>query len=498
MYLLIVEVSQKQAYIFKSLRLRDNIRNSDNIAKATSKKYFEKKISGYTSENMVYSGGGHTVLQFETKESAVKFAQELTSKARIDFEGMEIFAKIMEYNNDLSPAENIENLCKELERKKSLRKSAFRKIDFGIDTILETTSNKVQNEDEYKYKGKKFKLAKDLKDLGGSKNDSDFIAVVHIDGNSMGDRVKNVREKYGKKGVNWNKFKDTLNKFSESIDSQFKEAFYDMVNVVIENILSGNLIKLDVLDSIPIRKLILAGDDVCFVCDGRIGLECAYTFMKKLNQKSNQVDGEKYYAAAGVCIVHSKFPFYRAYNISESLCSSAKKLLADTATTGCAIDWHIDFGEPDDNSREIKKRFIANDGTNMLLRPYFMCCDVKDMRKYEYFREFISDIINKSSKEFEARGKIKEMRNVIHEGESASNRYIKFNKIRGILVNSMTNYDIFKSSQANDLTSFQIEKGIYTEIESNNENSKDKTNNRRCVVFDAIESMDTFIKLEGV
>lgn len=486
MYLLIVEVSQKQAYIFKSLKLKDNVINSENIAKAVSDEYF-KEIEGYSfEENMVYSGGGHTVLQFDDKEKAKEFAKKLTLKARTEFEGMEIFAKLMEYDEKLSPGENIENLCESLEKKKSLRKSAFKRIDFGIDTLTsaEREDNSLRTADET-YKD--YKLAKEFGDLGGSENESNFIAVVHIDGNSMGDRVKRIREKYGI--GNWEDFKNKQREFSESIDKDFKEAFYGMVDVVIDNILNGNLIKLNTQDYLPIRKIILAGDDVCFVCDGRIGLECAYTFMKKLNEKKNAVDGENYYAAAGVCIVHSKFPFYRAYNISEGLCSSAKKLIAKKETQACAIDWHIDFGELEDSVSEIKKDYIADDGTDMLLRPYFVGVDFETTRKYENFRDLICNIANKSEKEFESKGKIKELRNVIREGENETNRYIVFNRINGLFVNSINNPDILKKLSENGFDNLDIKKGVYIE--------DDLSERKQCVIFDAIESLDTYIKLEG-
>lgn len=50
-------------------------------------------------------------------------------------------------------------------------------------------------------------------------------------------------------------------------------------------------------------------------------------------------------ACAGVAIVHQSYPFYKAYEIAESLCSSAKKYNASLDKEGCAnacaIDWHI-------------------------------------------------------------------------------------------------------------------------------------------------------------
>ena len=81
-HLMILEVSQKQAYIFGSRKLSDNIRRSEEIRFVTndgidyrnrggdgkdwaSADFFQLACpEGYSGEtNFVYAGGGHTVLQ---------------------------------------------------------------------------------------------------------------------------------------------------------------------------------------------------------------------------------------------------------------------------------------------------------------------------------------------------------------------------------------------------------------------------------------------------
>ena len=65
--LLIMEVSQKQAYIFKNKELKKNIDASYTIDEITSSGYFEKYFPEYYNKekNLVYSGGGHTILVFD-------------------------------------------------------------------------------------------------------------------------------------------------------------------------------------------------------------------------------------------------------------------------------------------------------------------------------------------------------------------------------------------------------------------------------------------------
>lgn len=64
--LVILEVSRKQDYIFASKRLKENARRSEDIRNVTSSEFFQE-VAGFAyqeSENLIYAGGGHTVLQF--------------------------------------------------------------------------------------------------------------------------------------------------------------------------------------------------------------------------------------------------------------------------------------------------------------------------------------------------------------------------------------------------------------------------------------------------
>ena len=119
-FLTILEVSQKQAYIFASNKLRDNIVNSEIIAYALSPEYIQKELAsfGYSDEaNMVYSGGGHTILEFDSTEKARACVSALTEKIYRDFDGLEVFSKIVKYDNIKSVQDNLKELTKELERK---------------------------------------------------------------------------------------------------------------------------------------------------------------------------------------------------------------------------------------------------------------------------------------------------------------------------------------------------------------------------------------------
>lgn len=478
-YLTILEVSQKQAYIFASNKLKDNIARSEIIVKVLSPKYLSEVLKGvgYTDENnMVYSGGGHTVLEFDSLEKAVSCTRILTEKVFREYDGLVIFAKTVEYDEAKSPKDNLKELTAQLEAKKSLRKSAFHQGTYGIEKI-ETETYDIAN-DEKAFVPEGYKAATAFGDLGGSKNESNFIAVVHIDGNGMGKRVEDLYTKIG--NIDWAETKKKLRLFSESIDEDFKAAFKDMNSVI-----SDNLKDKDFFDSIsikdnyfPVRRIITAGDDICFVSEGRIGLECAKVFIKELTKadRKNKVDGNGYSACAGVALVHQKYPFYKAYELAEMLCSGAKKyganvLDADEGKNISAIDWHVEFGELEDTVEDIRKNYKNTDGNSMVGRPYVISVTenvnadkITVEKNYDTFLKAVSRI--KQKEIGYATGKLKELRSALKEGLAATRHYLMFNRMEDILIEARPGYDPIKDE-------LMLK-----------------------VLFDAIEILDTFVEIK--
>ena len=199
--LTILEVSRKQDYIFSSKKLRENADRSNEIAYVTGSEFFRESAKNLYDEqrNMVYAGGGHTVLQFDSADQAVAFTRAVTEDALRRFEGMEIFAKTLPYDESKTPGENLNALSAALERKKAFRQSSFRQMSFGIEALDSLQNYRPQcaeKTDREKIPEnllappEGWEYPKQLADLSGD----NFIAVVHIDGNAMGNRVSSLYE----------------------------------------------------------------------------------------------------------------------------------------------------------------------------------------------------------------------------------------------------------------------------------------------------------------
>lgn len=502
-YLVILEVSQKQAFIFSSNKLKENVTNSAIIAWVTSSKYFKSVIDNDTlyneKENLVYAGGGHTVVVFDSHEQAKQFVSKVTFAVRKEYEGLEMFAKIHECNGEITN-EDLKKLSEELEVKKAERKAAFHQGSFGVEAAQKIQSRVRPKEEEMIDEAlapNGFERVYQMERLGGTKGESNFIAVVHIDGNSMGKRVEDLRKSM--EGMPWETYRAALRNFSESIDRDFKEAYHEMVNEVADQIMRGNLKQMSLLEyDFPVRRVITAGDDICFVTEGRIGIECAVIFMKKLAAKINKQDKKGYAACAGVAIVHQKYPFYRAYELAEELCISAKRYIATNAKgkdkslasgSVCTIDWHIEYGEMKDSLEEIREMYRTADGNRLEMRPYIVLDPHNDMqeeiRTYENLKKQVVKLI--SGDMDYARGKLKEMRSRLRAGEAEAGYYLKQNRMEGFLID-INDRDVTNDDIKNMKEGRTVERRAFV-----------KTNDgiKRSLLFDAIEIMDTYLSVEN-
>ncbi len=494
-YLTILEVSQKQAYIFASNKLQENIVNSEVIAKILSPAYLAEVLrgTGYSdNKNMVYSGGGHTILEFETKEESYQCAALLTETIYRDFDGLSVFVQTILYDENKSPKDNLKELTRQLEKKKSERLSYFHQGTYGVEKIDSTTLSAVPEKEESESKKQirenEYFVEKSFYpdgvtpvmafgDLGGSRDESNFIAVIHVDGNGMGKRVEEFYDMIGT--PDWNTTKKKLRKFSEGIDKDFKQAFRNMARVVGDNLKNGKLKDLDIQDNrFPLRRIITAGDDICFVTEGRIGIECAVVFLEELNKLSNAEDNKSYAACAGVALVHQKFPFYKAYELAEQLCKNAKINGSnispqDEGRSVSLVDWHIEFGEMGDSLEAIRRDYITGDGDCLFMRPYLVAAPDRIMedlilagRKYGDFKRLIGILQGKVKEESYPVGKIKELRGALKAGKTVAENYLRFNRMEDLLMKAMPAQDKLDISKTGS------------------------------ALFDAIELMDTFLSLE--
>ncbi len=426
-----LEVASKQNYIFSTKSLAENASRSAQIAYVTSSAFFPAVAQPYyeEGENLVYAGGGHTVLQFQSSQEASNFAKAVSLASFREQNGLQLFVKQVPYDVTKTPSQNLFALSQALEKKKNLRLSSLGQVTLGIEgAVLEdsqdTKSRKKGKVPPVVSAPKGWHYPQDFEALSHAlqgEYHNHFLAVIHIDGNAMGKRVEAVNKLYG--GEAWETYRKKLQIFSQSIQKDFQDAFAEMMEILCESN------EKNLKETLPLRPVILAGDDVCFVADGRIGLECARVYLEQLAKKTNQIDGIAYASCAGVALVHLKFPFFRAYQLSEQLCDNGKKYGASLNPDGkiSAIDWHMEFGQMKNNLGEIRQDYETEDGKQLELRPLVHLDEsgvpfpTTHKRSYAFFVNMTKEL---QKQDRVARGKLKEFRTALAQGEVESQFFL--------------------------------------------------------------------------
>jgi len=156
---------------------------------------------------------------------------------------------------------------------------------------------------------------------------NDWIAIIHADGNGLGQVVQKI-------GKDQKLFKRFSKKLDEATTLSACEAFE-----AVKNQFNNSKKK---PDFIPIRPIVLGGDDLTIICRADLALDFATTFISQFEKNTremlkddngglllkdvfeNETD-KRLTACAGIAYIKSSFPFYYGYNLAETLCSLAKK-----------------------------------------------------------------------------------------------------------------------------------------------------------------------------
>ncbi|WP_375475004.1 hypothetical protein [uncultured Nostoc sp.] len=531
----VVDTTGKQNYIFNTNRLRENIGASFLLSQAT-KEWVEDiletsfgvpkkpqaepiETSGLDAE-IIYANGGNALIVFKSREIAVNFTRILSKKVLTEASGVNLLVAHTDFDWEKDNLYTIvEDLKKnELEHQKYERIHSAPLLGLGVTASCNSTqlpavdrSDKHIDYDddegtdsylistETRQKLKAFKKA-NLKlqqifsnvvneniyqfpyrsdNLGRSEGKSSYVAVVHIDGNGMGDRFK----KHGE-GKENRDYINAMREFSKSVDTAGVEAFKAVNETLVSSINSGRFVgKLGGFDLkkdsksnifyLPFRPLVYAGDDITFICEGRLGIELAALFLQKF-EKQKVADRKPLTACAGVCVVKAHYPFSQAYQMSEDLCKVAKKFVkSEQQKHGVdyfsAIDWHLAASGLIGSISEIRQREyrVNNKSWYLEMRPLWLKRD-DEWCTWSGFTQVVSEF--KQGDNWRKRqNKIMALREVLRKGSIEA--------VEEFLLNyKLPNLPLFPESSS------QSEQLI-----------KQGWNNEICGYFDAIEAMDFYL-----
>lgn len=325
-------------------------------------------------------------------------------------------------------------IAKEVKAKTDAYTYASEKVRYEYDNILHD----------------KYDFASELEKIGCKEGES-YISVIHIDGNNMGVKFSKCKDSQERKELSLKVAKIVQNAFYELIKTIIAE--YDS-KAYAEALDMEKLVDKEGKKLLPIRPIIIGGDDITFVCPARVGIEYAKRFIEAVN-KQDFLNDEQYErmsrevkeenksmklsktmsCCGGVAIVPLKYPFFRAYQLAEHLCSSAKtKSRQDDSSL---IDFAILYGEMTPSLEQLcRYQYVAPEGY-LHYGPYYIkknsdediadkssindLLSLKDKLKAKVANNEIKDKL----KDKVASNKIKELRDVLTRDLHAQIRFLE-------------------------------------------------------------------------
>jgi len=457
----------------KTLELIFNKNNIDLYHWAKSPASIQ--VKGCADWEVGYIGGGNALLFFKNRDDAENFVKAWTCLLLKECPGLVPSIGVIEDFDFTNYTKSLRTLFVKLDKNKrscgvnvyiprhgisaecgysGLAKEIYSSapgIEDYVSSVVKTKLNwspeatKWLEDNLLTSSNKDYCFTTEIDELGQKKEEGNYIAVVHIDGNSTG--------KIFQDSPSLERTRRLSNFLAQMIIKAMEETVKETVNNInnISNILDLKNKNNKVV--LPLRPIIIGGDDITFVSAGKLGIWLAEEFIKNYKKltENNEFNNRLFSCCAGVLITKTHMPFYWAYQLSEDLCRSAKKRRREINDDGNWLDFHIAYGGFSGSTEEIRKKCYRAPNGTLTLRPFKLDDCSRSLEKYS-FKEMKKGI--KEINESLSKSKILELREVLSLASPAADIFVKNLEIRGHQLPSYPGGDFHKKLWVNDETPY--------------------------------------------
>jgi hypothetical protein len=483
--LTVIDASGVQDYIFGTNNLKQNVGASYLVECATrgwavealprqhnvtatdgDTAFTDQRIEdGELKAEVLYAGGGNTAIVFASRDLAIDFAHRLSRRVLSEAPGLRLNLVHHGFDWDTQALGGSSGAMKVafdlLLRQKEEQSRPWPTLGLSVTaacvyTGLPAVDEVGEDEDRHPVSAevvakleaerpahdrlKKiisfhgYDVPKDLDDFGRTRGESSYIAVVHCDGNGMGKRIQEIRDSFTPAGSN-RRFVAGLRTFSESIRTAalnaLRSAAHALAGCVVEK--EGKRVIAEVIEirdnKLPLRPIVFGGDDVTFVCDGRLGLGLAAYYLREFSRQK-LADGQLAHCRAGIAVVKAHYPFASAYRLADALCGSAKAYIRERqqpphSENGLtAMDWHFATAGLSSGLEEIRRRQYTVNAEKLLMRPVRLTDPDKHWRSWDTFRRLALEF--QGGEQWAARrNKVRSLREALRAGPDAVRHFCK-------------------------------------------------------------------------
>ncbi|MFH1465586.1 MAG: hypothetical protein ABIO70_14460 [Pseudomonadota bacterium] len=167
-----------------------------------------------------------------------------------------------------------------------------------------------------------------------------YIAVVHADGNGVGNIVQRLSEEHPSE----DRFAVKA-RFSSALSTATERAAKEAIEKLVgwtrrdDNFADGRG-----GHELRARPIVLGGDDLTFLVDARYGIPFTLAFLEAFQNATRAekdiLSGQGLDACAGLAFTKTGFPFHAGHALAESLCNAAKKGLRQGEHTPSGLLFH--------------------------------------------------------------------------------------------------------------------------------------------------------------
>lgn len=302
--------------------------------------------SGDLQAAELFVGGGNDTLLFNDEESFRALNAAFTYRLLRDFSGMTplcvgIPVQAEDYQADWA------ELMQKLEREKNqvamnvtpvapfamMDRVMWQPYTETVDRGNERVRLSAESFAKWKYAvehGLVDEDARFLDELVTRRGEESLLAMVHADGNSLGQKIRAALGDHR----DYDFCVNELRRFTAGIADAFSGRGRAAVDGASEKY--------------AVRWVVHDGDDVTFICNAREALRLTRIFLQAIP--------EKFSACAGICVFHSHEPYSRAYELAEDACERAKWEAHRADGEECWLDFHFMQGGNPGGLDEIRER----------------------------------------------------------------------------------------------------------------------------------------------
>jgi hypothetical protein len=447
MYLLLIETSGNQSFIFSTNKLRENVGASESTYRACSQwvldaaeKITHKKLWDDDSDTLranllnseynppiedsadhlvevIIAASGKAILLTRRLDHAQQIIQEVTLKALKEAPGLDVCGAIEKFtwNGTIKLPEVSRQLHKKFEVVRSLRPDPnlrFLRLPIVEDcrtsglpaSDLDREPNRLVEKSRASLckkmwadqalgeggrlpkilEGSGYEFIKSTNELLDKQLQVEWLAVIHADGNGLGQIFINFEQYIGQDQSNRH-YTNRFRQFSLELDHCTRQAFLSAIQVFPKDASKDG--------SAPLKlvPLVLGGDDLTIVCDAKFAFAFTKAFLERFELETQQSEtisdiaaqafklGEEQgqlSACAGIAIVKPHFPFSTAYQLAEKLAKSAKVVKEIVKEGGqvipcSAIDFHVLYDTRGTRLEAIREKLTFKaEKVHLYNRPY--------------------------------------------------------------------------------------------------------------------------------